>query len=206
LGEPGADGQGISGAAAVRAPLDGVVLEAPIQPGQRVEATAVLFKLGRLSPLWLEIQASATQAAGLAPGDAVTVPGCDAKGKLTLVSPHLNPATQSLQLRAEFTGTHGCLKPFQFVQAQIAPAQAAAGAWRVPSAAVVRHQTQAWLLTEAPGGFVPVAVRVIDEAERSVLVTAVDGAKALSGDLRIAVKGTAAIKAAWLGIGGAETK
>lgn len=41
-----------------------------------------LFKLGRLSPLWLEIQATPAQAAGLAPGDAVSVPGCQQEAAL----------------------------------------------------------------------------------------------------------------------------
>jgi RND family efflux transporter MFP subunit len=205
---PGADGGGLSGAVAVRAPMEGVVLEAGAQPGQRVEATAVLFKLGKLSPLWLEIQATADQAAGLAPGDAVRVPGCSEAGKLKLVAPHLNPTTQSLQLRAEFANTAGCLKPFQFVHARITPGHAqAAGAWYVPNTALVRHQGMAWLFAEMPGGFLPVAVRVIEEVEQATLVAAADGAAApLRPDLRIAIKGTAAIKASWLGLGAAERK
>ncbi len=206
MGEPGADGAGLSGAAAVKAPVDGVVLEAPVQPGQRVEPTAVLFKLGRLAPLWLEIQATPAQAAGLAAGDKVRVPGCADEGRLTLVAPHLNPATQSLQLRAEFANVGGCLRPFEFVHARIAPAQAAAaGAWRIPSTALVRHQGQGWVFAEAEQGFAPVAVRVMDEAERSVLIAAAEGAS-LRDDLRIVVAGTAAIKAAWLGIGAGAAK
>ncbi|MGE5468016.1 MAG: efflux RND transporter periplasmic adaptor subunit [Ignavibacteria bacterium] len=198
---------GLSGTVSVRAPMSGVVLEAAAQPGQRIEATAVLFKLGRLAPLWLEIQATAAQAAGLAPGDKVTVPGCAAAGKLALVSPHLNAATQSLLLRAEFADPAGCLKPFQFVQAHVAPAQPMAGAWRVPSGALVRNGGQSWLFARAADGFVPIAVRVVDEAERSALVSPAEGAaSALRADLPVVIRGTAAIKAAWLGIGAGEAK
>ena len=57
----------LSGNAEIRAPFDGVVLEATAQPGSRVDAMTPLFKLGRLAPLWLEIQASPAQAAGIAP-------------------------------------------------------------------------------------------------------------------------------------------
>jgi multidrug resistance efflux pump len=103
--EPGADGKGLSGVTEVRAAFDGVILDAPVQPGQRVDATAMLFKLGRIAPLWLEVQATPAQATGLAAGDTVSVPGCKGAGKLTLVAPHLNPATQSLMLRAEM-GQH----------------------------------------------------------------------------------------------------
>lgn len=211
--EPGADGRGISGQAAVRAPFDGVVLDAPAQPGQRVDAMTVLFKLGRVAPLWLEIQATPAQAAGLAPGDPVSVPGCAGSGRLTLVAPHLNPATQALLLRAEFPNADACVKPFQFVQAQIAPAQAtadsAARAWRVPNGALARHQEQVWLFAQTQGGFVPVPVRVIDETERSTLIAAredVRQAAPLRGDLSIAVKGIATLKAVWLGLGADGSK
>lgn len=190
----------------VRAPFDGVVLEAPVQPGQRVEATAVLFKLGRLDRLWIEMQAAPAQVAGLAPGDRVTTSGCATAGRLALISPHLNATTQSLLLRAEFSAADGCLRPFQFVHAQVEPATANPGspsAWRVPNTAVVRHQGRAWLFAETAGGFQPLAVRVVDEAERATLVEALDAGAPLA-QLRIAVSGTAAIKAVWLGLGVGE--
>jgi len=197
---PAADGAGFSGSAEVRAAFDGVVLEAPAQPGQRVDATAVLFKLGRLSPLWLDIQATPAQAAGLAVGDAVRVAGCATPGRLTLVAPHLDATTQALLLRAEMPNADACLKPFQFAQAMVAPARLATGSlWRVPNGALTRHQGQAWLFVETPAGFRPVAVKVLDETERSTLVGA-DPA-ALDGQARIAVRGIAALKAAWLGLG-----
>lgn len=205
--EPGRDGRGLSGATEVRAPFDGVVLDAQAQPGARVEASALLFKLGRMAPLWLEIQASPAQAAGLASGDAVTVPGCKGEGRLTLVAPQMNPATQALLLRAELPNADGCLRPFQFINAQITPAAApAGGAWRVPNGALVRHLGQTWLFAEAADGYRPVPVRVLDETERSTLVAAADGAPALAAATRIVVKGTAAVKAVWLGIGASEGK
>lgn len=197
LNDPGSDARRLGGVAEIRAPFDGVVLEAPVQPGQRVEATATLFKLGRLSPLWLEIQASPAQAAGLAPGDPVSVAGCARAGSLTLVAPQLNPATQSLLLRAELQKPDGCVRPFQFVQAQVTPSSPqAANARRVPTGALVHHQGQTWLFVEAPGGFKPLAVKVLDEAESSSLV-----AVEAPGTARIATRGVAALKAVWLGLG-----
>lgn len=207
MAEPAADGRGFSGQTEARAPFDGVVLDAPVQAGQRVEASAMLFKLGRIAPLWLEIQATPAQAEGLMPGDAVGVAGCKAAGKLTLVAPHMNPATQSLLLRAELPNADGCLKPFQFVSAQIAPAKlAAAGAWRVPNGALVRHRGQVWLFATVADGFVPVAVRVIDETEKSTLVAPAEGEATLTNERAIAVKGIAALKAAWLGLGAGEAQ
>jgi RND family efflux transporter MFP subunit len=202
VADPGPDLRGLSGTAELRAPIDGVVLEATVQPGQRVDAALPLFRLGRLSPLWLEIQATPEQAAGLMPGDPVRVSGCTQPGRITLVAPHLNPATQSLLLRAELDKPGSCVKPFQFVQAQVTAARPTAGnSWRVPSGALVRHQGQVWLFAEASGGFRPVPAKVLEETEKATLVAA-----DLAADTRIVVQGTAAVKAAWLGLGAGEAK
>ena len=204
LAAPDGKARGLSGRAAIRAPFAGVVLEANVAAGQRVDAAAPLFKLARIdgaSPLWLEIQASAAEAAGLAPGDSVAVPGCAAPARLTLIAPHLNAASQAILLRAELPRPAGCVRPYQFVQAEVTPARAGGDAWRVPAGAVTRHQGQAWLFVEAAGGFRPAPVRVLDETEQSTLV----GGE-LKGEARIAIRGVAALKAAWLGLGAADTK
>lgn len=196
LGEGSADALG--GAIAITAPFDGVILEATPQAGQRVDANSPLFRLGRLQSLWLEIQATPAQAAGLAVGDTVAVPGCGAKGKLILVAPALNAASQSLLLRAEMPKPGDCLKPFQYTQAEITPARAGSG-WRVPNTALTRHQGQSWLFAQTAAGFQPVPVRILDETEKTSLITA-----DLPADSKIVVKGVATLKASWLGLGGAQ--
>lgn len=188
----------VSGVAELRAPFDGVVLEANVQPGQRVDSLMPLLKLGRLAPLWLEIQAAPGQAAGIAPGDAVSIPGCTHPGQVTLVAPHMQAASQSLLIRAELRKPDGCIRPFQYVQAEIRPARKLdENTWRLPATALVRHQGQVWIFVETGGGFRPVAVKLLDEAPGSVLLT-VD----LPGETRVAVKGASTLKAAWLGLGG----
>lgn len=189
-----------TGAVELRAPFDGVVLEASAQPGLRVDALTPLFKLGRLAPLWLEMQASAVQAAGLAPGDAVSVPGCATPARVVLVAPQMQMASQSLLIRAELAKPVGCVKPFQFVQVQATPTRhQRADVWRLPLSALARHQGRTWVFVAAEGGFEPTPVKVLDEAAETATVAA-----ELPADARIAVKGVAAIKAAWLGLGAGE--
>lgn len=190
----------LSGSSTLRAPFDAVVLEAAAQPGSRVDALTPLFKLGRLAPLWLEIQASPAQAAGIAAGDPVSIPGCAQPGRVILVAPHIQAASQSLLIRAEFSRPDGCIKPAQYTQAEIAPLRApAAGSWRLPAAAVVRHQGQAWVFAALDGGFRPLAVKVLEESAGVVLVAA-----DLPPTTRLAVKGVAAIKAVWAGLGAGD--
>lgn len=199
LPEPGASGA-LAAGAEIRAPFDGVVLEAAAEPGKRVDAMTALFKLGRISPLWLEIQATPAQAAGLAPGDAVVVPGCPADGRITVVTPHVDAHDQSLRLRAELPVREPCVRPYQFVQVEVKPKEAPNGkAWRVPSGAVTRHLTRSWIFVAVPGGFRPVAVQVLEEsAQTSRIAASVDPSS------KIAVKGISAIKGAWLGLGAGE--
>ncbi|MBU0753477.1 MAG: efflux RND transporter periplasmic adaptor subunit [Gammaproteobacteria bacterium] len=199
LAEP-AEAGALAAAAEIRAPFDGVVLDAPVQPGQRVDGMTPLFKLGRISPLWLEIQATPAQAAGLAPGDAVSVPGCPPGGRITVVSPHVDAHDQSLRLRAELPYRVPCVRPNQYVQVDVRPQETSTSyAWRVPAGALTRHLSRTWVFVAMPEGFRAVAVQVLEEAAQSSRV-----AIPVAADARIAVKGIATIKGAWLGLGAGE--
>lgn len=199
LSEPNPGGTLASGAE-IRAPFDGVVLDAPAQPGQRVDAMTPLFKLGRIVPLWLEIQATPAQAAGIAPGAAVSVPGCPPGGRITVVAPHVDAHDQSLRLRAELPYRVACVRPYQFVQVDVKPAeQTTSYAWWVPAGAVTRHLSRTWIFVAEPDGFRPVAVQVLEETAQSVRIAA-----PVEPSVRIAVKGIAALKGAWLGLGAGE--
>lgn len=193
LGEASADD--MSDTLSLSAPFDGIVLESASQAGQRIDANTPLLRLGRIDSLWLEIQASPAQAAGLAVGDPVAIPGCPQRGKLTLVAPALNAASQTLLLRAEMPKSGACLKPFQYTQAEISPARATSG-WQVPNAALTRHQGRSWVFVETADGYRPTPVRVTDETEKTSLVAA-----DLPADAKIVVRGLATLKAVWLGLG-----
>lgn len=194
---PAADGR-LSGVAELRAPFAGVVIEAPAQPGVRTEAGMPLVKLGRLDPLWLEIQASPAQAAGLAAGDTVRVPGCTRTARLTQIAPQLTPGSQAVLLRAELSKAEGCVKPFQHIEVEVQAARRDSGSFAVPITALAHHRGETWVFVETPGGFQPLAVTLLDESEQSARIRGAG----LAADTRIAVKGVAAIKAAWMGLGG----
>lgn len=195
--EPDVGSASLSGTADIRAPVDAVILDASVQAGQRVDPMTPLFKLGRISPLWLEIQAAQTQAAGIAPGDAVSVAGCAQPGRVMLVAPAMQSASQSLLIRAELASPRGCIMPFQYVQVAIVSVnRTATGSWRLPPGALTRHQGRSWVFVAVPEGFKPVAVKLLAESPDSVLVAA-----DLPDDAKLAIRGTAALKAVWLGLG-----
>lgn len=200
--EPGQGTGALSGSVDIRAPFDGVLLDAPVQPGQRVDPMTPLFKLGRLSPLWIELQVSHEQAAAIAPGDAVAVPGCARPARVTLVMPQMQAASQSHWVRAELAQPDGCVAPFQYVRVVLATTRAPRTAtWSVPPAALVRHQGGAWLFLATAGGFRPVAAQVREETAEAVRI-----AGEFPADARIAVQGVSTLKAIWLGLGAGEAQ
>ena len=182
----------------VVSPLDGVVIEQSVVAGQRAEASTPLYKVARLSPLWLEIQAAPTAVTGLSPGAEVFVPAAGARGKLLSIGRAVSAASQTVTLRAEIsTGTEN-LRAGQYVEAHVAvPASTGAREWRVPVAALARSGGKSVLFVQTAKGFAAREVKVGGESADYVAIRG-----DFRGDERYAVKGVAALKAAWLGIGG----
>jgi RND family efflux transporter MFP subunit len=175
------------------APLDGVVLEQSVQAGQRVEAATPLFKIAKLSPLWLEIQVPAALAPKLQEGLTVLVPSVAGSGKVINIGRQINPESQTINVRARLdTGTRKLL-PGQMVEAMLnIPSDSAA--FRVALSSVIYVAGKAFVFVVEPGGFRPLAVKATAQADQRVLLES----PALNPDTSIAVKGLASLKSIWL--------
>jgi RND family efflux transporter MFP subunit len=187
-------GQTLYGALDVVAPANGVILEQMAAPGQRVDAAAPLFKLAQLAPLWLEIQVPVGLAAGLKREAVVSVPAYRASGKITHLGQAVEEGSQTVTVRAEIREGAENLRPGQFVEAMLA-AHEGGRHWHVPNGALVRLRDQAYVFVQIPAGFRAQAVRLAGESA---------GDAAIEGDFkegdRIAVRGTALLKAMWQGL------
>jgi cobalt-zinc-cadmium efflux system membrane fusion protein len=191
---------GLSPQLTLVSPVAGMVLEQSVLPGQRLEAGSIVARIGRSDRLAIELQASSQQAQVLRLGDLFAVEGCKLPAKITAISSQVSSATQSVQLRAELTGREDCLRINQFVQirSQGGAVRAGEGAvvLSVPAQAVVQHAGQSYVFVRQPQGFRAVAVKPgIGGGSDTPIVS---GLKI--GD-EVAVKGVAAIKGAWLGLG-----
>lgn len=187
----------LSGEAEILSPLDGEVLEQSVSVGQRVEQGALLYRIGRLSPLWLEIQAPVALMERLRVGAAVKIKGLPASGHIITVSRRLDNTSQTLPLRALIDQGADRLHPGQFVEAELALPGAGAS-WPAPTAAIVRHQDKTWVFVQRGNQFHAVAVRLAGSSGNDSLITAA-GNDSLKADDQIAVQGLAALKAAWMG-------
>ncbi len=187
----------LSGALEILAPADGVVLEQLATVGQRVEAASPLYKLGRLKPLWIELQVPLAQAGALKGGEAVRLHGQPGAGLVIQVGRQVSEGSQTVMVRAEIRNGAENLRPGQYAEAEIVAA--ATSHWQVPASALVRNQERAYVFVQTPGGFRAQLVTLSGETASGALIGA-----GLKGDERIAVRGAASLKGMWQGIGGGE--
>ena len=188
----------LGGALALTSPLDGVVLEQGVQVGQRVDSAELVYRIARLSPLWLEIQAPLAVAEGLKPGMSVRINGTDVQGKLAAVGRSVDATSQTVLLRAVVSDGADKLRPGQAVE--ISVVTPGASGYRLPAAAVARHDGKTLVFVEmkAEGDnrrFEAREVRVSSQAGDSVVV---EGVK--TGET-VAVKGVSGLKAVLAGVG-----
>jgi RND family efflux transporter MFP subunit len=181
------------------APIDGVVLETSAVPGQTVEALAPIYRLGQMSPFWVEIQVPALRVENFAVGASVSLRGHDVIGSVVSIGTAVEPTSQTVIVRAEFPIPEADLRPGQVVEAQLVPIARNETEWRVKTAAMVRRGSDAFVFVQTAGGFVATPVKVREEMPHFYVVSG-----SFRGDERIAVRGIAALKGAWQGLGGVQ--
>lgn len=191
------NGNNLSSALSITAPLSGIILEKSVSAGQRLDAAMPMFKVAQLNPLNLEIQAPLAATHGLKVGAAVNVPAFGASGKLTAIGRSLSGGNQTILLRAQLQHGTESLRPGQFVEASIATDSNASAQWNVPNSALARLDGKVLMFTATPKGFRSIEVTVLQEGAQSSAVTG-----RLNGDEKIAVRGVSALKASLMGIGG----
>jgi multidrug efflux pump subunit AcrA (membrane-fusion protein) len=192
-----------AGELALRSPIAGVVLEALVAVGQRVEPATALFRVADLSTLWLELQVPAADVGTLRPGDAVQFAEGRASARVLTIAQAVDPATQTVMVRAELKAQTAqtaqaagraapALRPGQVLEVRIEHnGHKGPGLVQVPAAAVVQGHAggAAVFVEQAPGRYrlVPVTVRASAGA-----TSAVSG---LEAGHRVVVSGTAALLA-----------
>lgn len=195
-------GGGIAPLLTINAPISGVVLEQSVQTGQRVEAATPLYRIAALSPLWLEIQAPLATAGTLRVGQALRLPEQGLAARLIAVGRAVDPASQSVLLRAEVRQGAERLTPGQMLGVELPGSGEAQPQVRLPAGAVVRNGEQHLIFVrdsrdERSGAqrFVAQTVRIVAQGGDSVTV---DG---LKGDEMLVVRGASALKAMLVGVG-----
>ena len=188
----------MGGPLALTAAIDGVVLEQGVQLGQRVEASTLIYRIARLSPLWLEIQAPVALAANLRLGTAIKLANSEVQGKLIAIGRAVDAASQTVLVRAAVSSGAETLRPGQVVEVELAAASGTQQ--RLPAAALARNQGQTIAFVQSASSesaisFIARPVRVISQGGDSVQVDGIHAGE------RVAVKGVSGLKAMLTGVG-----
>ncbi|WP_207802836.1 efflux RND transporter periplasmic adaptor subunit [Roseicella frigidaeris] len=154
----------MAAALTVTAPEDGVVLETRTSAGERVAASAPLFSIARLKPLWVNLQVPLPQAMAIEPGTRMSIPGTAAQGEVIRLGRSVDPATQSVTAVVEVADGAETLRPGQVVTAAVALRPNGTPQWSVPAGAVVRHAGRSWVFVKSADGFRAKPVTVISES------------------------------------------
>ncbi len=140
----------------VVAPIDGVVTDRQVGPGQYLQAgsSTPVFTIGDLSTVWLIAAVREADAPFIAPGQSAEVhvlafPDQVFKAKVTVVGPQVDPVTHRIPVRATIANPGGKLKPQMYASFQIITGDASE-ATAVPEEAVVREGDQAhvWVVQD----------------------------------------------------------
>ncbi len=124
----------------IRTPIDGVVTDRPLYPGEMAAAGTPLLTVMDLSSVIAKAHIPQSDAAALKVGDqgTITVPGIDEpiEGKVTVVSPALDPNSTTVEVWLEAKNPKHALKPGTSVQLSLT-AQTVKDALVVPASAIV---------------------------------------------------------------------
>jgi HlyD family secretion protein len=107
----------------IRSPITGIVTDRPLYPGETASAGSPLLTVMDTSSLLAKVHLTQPQAQQLKVGDpvAVLVPGVadPVVGKLTLISPALDPGSTTVEVWAQVPNSGGALKPGTAVHVSI---------------------------------------------------------------------------------------
>ncbi len=204
----------LSGLLHVRAPISGVVLEVLALAGERVDSLVPLYRIADLRELWLEINIPQERMGDVELGDTVllakpiaentpleprTAPAImPVKAEVTQLGQHVNPENQTMLARAVITGAQKDVWPGQRVNVQVIQDHPSP-AFSVPNTAIAQHEGEFYVFIRGKEDFVATRISVIGKQENETIFSG-----KLTGKEDIAVKGTVALKANWLGLGSSE--
>src|SRR5260370_33272422 len=124
----------------IRSPIDGVVTDRPLYPGEMAAAGTPLITVMDTSSLIAKAHIPQNDAATLKVGDkgTMSVPGIDEpiEGRVTVVSPALDPSSTTVEVWFEAKNPKHALKPGTSVQLLLT-AQTVKDALVIPASAVV---------------------------------------------------------------------
>jgi len=139
------------------APLNGTVLEKAAVEGMHFNAGDALFKTADLSTVWVLRQVSERDLAGLRLGQTAKIsfrdaPDLSSLGRISFISPVINPDTRTAQVRIAVNNAGGLLRIGQYADVNIEAPVSDLPVLAIPSSAVVDDGSRQIAFVALPGG------------------------------------------------------
>ena len=182
----------------VRAPISGIVMEQMTVAGKRVDMLTPLYRLADLNNLRLDIDVPQERIDSIKVGDQVQIENTPVKGEITLIGQSVNPANKTVLARAAIKVNQAEIRAGQTISVQIIK-PSRNSAFKVPNTAIAQNEGKSFIFVRTQGEFKVIPVTVLGKQDDKSFISG-----DLTGNEDIAVKGAAALKANWLGLGGAE--
>jgi RND family efflux transporter MFP subunit len=192
-------GNNLNSLLTITSPIEGVILDKSASAGQRLDAATPLFKVAKLNPLDIEIQAPLSVAKELKAGALISIPAFHAKGKLTVIGRSLTGANQTILLRGTINRGAENLRPNQLVETSISLTATSSTQWEIPNEAIVRLADSPGIFIATPTGFRFQSIALVNEGATHSVINA-----ALKGDEKIAIRGVSSLKSSVMRLNGEQ--
>lgn len=158
----------------IRAPISGRLIKRSIDPGGYLDTGASLGVVADLSSIWFQGNAYEADFARLREGQAADLtvtgqPGAPLRGRISFISPTIDPQTHTATVRIDLPNRDGLLKPDMYAQADVTLEQRRLPV--LPRAAVVQDGAESFVILQRDEGRyerVPVKVFPADDAHLAV--------------------------------------
>lgn len=182
----------------IHAPMSGSVLERLATVGARLDMQVPLYRIADLSELWLEINLPQERLQDVHLGDKVQIEDSPLSATISLLGQSVNTANQTVLARAVINRPDGQLRVGQNLNVQITQQSPRAG-FSVPNAAIAQNAGHNYVFVRNAAGFSVTEVEILGKHEQNSFISG-----ALQVGEQIALHGSVALKANWLGLGGDE--
>lgn len=159
----------------IRTPISGRLIKRSIDPGGYLDTGASLGTVADLSSIWFQGNAYEADFARLREGQSAELtvtgqPGVPLRGRISFISPTIDPQTHTATVRIDLPNRDGLLKPDMYAQADVTLEQRRLPV--VPRAAVVQDGAESFVILQRDEGrFERVSVKVFPADEAHLAVT-----------------------------------
>jgi Cu(I)/Ag(I) efflux system membrane fusion protein len=136
----------------VRAPISGRVIKRDIDPGGYLDTGGSLGTIADMSSLWFLGHVFEADLPRLREGQMVDIQvnglaaGAPLRGRVSFISPSVDPQTHAVNIRVDLPNPNGALKPDMFARAEVAMQERSLPV--VPRAAVVQDGAESFIIVQ----------------------------------------------------------